>query len=183
MPPRDPASDAQLAAALARCADRDRSALRVVYGLEADRMIAIAMRIVRRRDLAEDAVHEAFMRVWRSARSFDAARGTPRQWLYTIARNCALTLLRDENRFAASADGDAPEPEQITADDALTRLPETSRLRQCLDRLDLSKRKAVTLAYVHGLTHGEIAGRLAVPLGTAKSWTRRGLLSLQECMG
>ena len=146
-------------------------------------MIGIAMRIVRRRDLAEDAVHEAFLRVWRSARTFDAARGTPRQWLYTIARNCALTLLRDESRFAATDDGGAPEPEQLSADDALTRLPETSRLRQCLDRLDLSKRKAVTLAYVHGLTHGEIAGRLSVPLGTAKSWTRRGLLSLQECMG
>ena len=91
--------------------------------------------------------------------------------------------MRDESRFAATDDGGAPEPEQLSADDALTRLPETSRLRQCLDRLDLSKRKAATLAYVHGLTHGEIAGRLSVPLGTAKSWTRRGLLSLQECMG
>ena len=180
---RDPAHDSQLCAALARCAARDRSALRVIYDLEADRMIGIAMRILRRRDLAEDAVHEAFMRIWRSAASFDAARGTPRQWLYTIARNCALTLLRDESRFAPTADGEAPEPEQITDDDALTRLPETGRLRQCLDRLDLSKRKAVILAYVHGMSHGEIAGRLAVPLGTAKSWTRRGLLSLQECMG
>ncbi len=146
-------------------------------------MIGIAMRIVRRRDLAEEAVHEAFMRVWRSAKSFDPERGTPRQWLYAIARNCALTLLRDENRFAPTPDGEAPEPEQITADDALTRLPETGRLRQCLERLDLSKRTAVVLAYVHGLSHGEIAGRMAVPLGTAKSWTRRGLLSLQECMG
>ena len=68
--------DAQLAAALARCAAGDRSALRVIYGLEADRMIGIAMRIVRRRDLAEDAVHEAFMRIWRAAR-LRPARGTP----------------------------------------------------------------------------------------------------------
>ena len=66
---------------------------------------------------------------------------------------------------------------------ALARLPETSALRRCLERLDPQRRAVVVLAYVHGLSHGELAGKLGVPLGTVKSWVRRSLISLQECMG
>jgi RNA polymerase sigma-70 factor (ECF subfamily) len=176
----DQALEAQLSAAIVRCAGGDRSALRVIYDLEAPRMIGVAMRMLRRRDLAEEAVHDAFMRVWNGARTFDPARGVARAWLYTIVRNRALTILRDEHRFESDNDADAPaaEPES-----AIAQLPESSALRRCLEQLDAQKRTAVVLAYVHGLSHGELAGKLGVPLGTAKSWTRRGLISLQECMG
>lgn len=142
-------------------------------------MVGVAMRILRRKDLAEEAVHDAFMRVWRGAGTFDPSRGMARPWLYTIVRNHALTILRDEGRFE-SDDGDAPEPEPELA---VTQLPESSALRRCLEQLEPRRRAAVVLAYVHGLSHGELAGKLGVPLGTAKSWTRRGLMSLQECMG
>jgi RNA polymerase sigma-70 factor (ECF subfamily) len=182
MNPRDLAHDAQLTAALARCAAGERAALRVIYDLEAARMIGVALRIVRRRDLAEEAVHDAFMRVWRSARSFDPARGEARNWLYAIVRNRALTILRDESRFL-STDDDKPDIPDLSAEEAVARLPEASALRRCLEKLEMRRRSAVVLAYVHGLSHGEIAGKLSVPLGTAKSWTRRGLISLQECMG
>jgi len=174
------ALEAQLAAALARCAAGERSALRVIYDLEAARMVGVAHRIVRRRDLAEEAVHDAFMRIWNGARSFDPARGAARGWLYAIVRNRALTILRDESRFAPDDDSDS---ETIAPDTAVQRLPESSALRRCLEALDPKPRRAVVLAYVHGLSHGELAGTLGVPLGTAKSWARRGLLSLQECMG
>jgi RNA polymerase sigma-70 factor (ECF subfamily) len=183
MNPRDPAHDAQVTAALARCAAGERAALRVIYDLEAARMIGVALRIVRRRDLAEEAVHDAFMRVWRSARSFDPARGEARNWLYAIVRNRALTILRDESRFLSTDDDDKPDIPDLSAEEAVARLPEASALRRCLEKLEMRRRSAVVLAYVHGLSHGEIAGKLAVPLGTAKSWTRRGLISLQECMG
>lgn len=182
MSARDHADDAQLTAALARCAGGDRAALRLIYDMEAPRMTGVAVRILRRRDLAEDAVHDAFMRIWRSAASFDPARGQARPWLYAIVRNRCLTILRDENRMVPSDDSDA-DVADVSAEDAIARLPEASRLRRCLETLDIRRRTAVVLAYVHGLSHGEIAGRLAVPLGTAKSWTRRGLISLQECMG
>lgn len=176
----DEALEAQLCAAVVRCAAGDRAALRVIYDLEAPRMTGVAMRLLRRKDLAEEAVHDAFMRVWRGAKGFDPARGMARPWLYAVVRNRALTILRDERRFESeeSADTPAPEPEA-----AVNQLPESSALRRCLEQLDPPKRAAVVLSYVHGMSHGEIAGKLGVPLGTAKSWTRRGLISLQECMG
>jgi RNA polymerase sigma factor (sigma-70 family) len=177
----EPTDDAQLTAALARCAGGDRAALRLIFDMEAARMTGVAFRILRRRDLAEEAVQEAFLRIWRLARSFDPARGNGRTWIYSVLRNRALSLLQDEARYPVS-DEDSPWPD-ASAEAAFALLPETSALRRCLEQLDLTRRTAVILAYAHGMSHGELAGKLGVPLGTAKSWTRRGLLSLQECMG
>jgi RNA polymerase sigma factor (sigma-70 family) len=177
----DPALEAQLTAALARCAAGERSALRVIYDIEAPRMVGVARRMLRRQDLAEEAVQDTFMRMWRAARSFDPAKGSARTWLYAILRNSAIGVLRDENRFAADPDGD--EASAPATESALARLPESSALRRCLERLDAKRRAVVVLAYVHGLSQSEMAGRLNVPLGTVKSWVRRSLISLQECMG
>jgi RNA polymerase sigma factor (sigma-70 family) len=178
----DGAIEAQVAAALARCAAGERSALRVIYDIEAPRMVGVARRILRRQDLAEEATQDTFMRVWRAARTFDPQKGAARTWLYAILRNCALSILRDEGRFVSDDDKleDAAAP---MTESALARLPESSALRRCLERLDAERRSVVVLAYVHGLSHGELAGRLGVPLGTVKSWVRRSLISLQECMG
>lgn len=169
-----------MSAAIVRCAAGDKAALRVLYDLEAARMVGVAMRIVRRKDLAEEATHEAFLRIWRGARGFDPSRGTARAWLFTIVRNQALTILRTENRFSAD---ELPERDDTDLHAAVSRLPESSALRRCLQQLDAGRRDAIVMAYVHGLSHSELAGRLRVPLGTVKSWIRRGLLSLQECMG
>ena len=179
--PADSAIEAQVSAAIARCAAGERAALRVIYDIEAGRMVGVARRMLRRQDLAEEAVQDAFMRLWRSARTYDPQKGAARSWLYAILRNCALTILRDESRFTAD-EGAAGEAAPMT-ENALTRLPENSALRRCLERLDAPRRTVVVLAYVHGLSHGELAGRLGVPLGTVKSWVRRSLISLQECMG
>jgi RNA polymerase sigma-70 factor (ECF subfamily) len=181
MSPRDQAHEAQLAAAIARCAGGDRTAFRLIYDLEAARMIGVAVRIVRRRELAEEAVHDALVNIWRAARSFDPSKGDALPWIYAIVRNRALSILRDEKRFVADEDM-AERSAEPDVDDAVSRLPEAGRLRRCLELLDVKRRDAVVLAYVHGMSHGEIAGKLSVPLGTAKSWTRRGLMSLQECM-
>lgn len=179
-PDRTLAVEAEVAAAIARCASGDRLALRIIYDREAARMVGIAIRILRRKDLAEEATHEAFLRIWRSAQSFDPARGTARAWLFAIVRNQALTILRNEQRFDANVLDESHEPDLATA---VSRLPESSALRRCLQQLDTGRRSAIVLAYVHGFSHGELAGRLGVPLGTVKSWVRRGLRSLQECMG
>jgi RNA polymerase sigma factor (sigma-70 family) len=89
--------------------------------------------------------------------------------------------LRDESRF--TADEENAEDAAPIAESAMARLPEASALRRCLEALDTQRRTVVVLAYVHGLSHGELAGKLGVPLGTVKSWVRRSLISLQECMG
>lgn len=175
----DAATEAQVAAAIARCAAGERAAVRVIYDLEAPRMVGVARRILKRQDLAEEAVQDCFMRVWRAARSFDPQKGAARSWLYTILRNCALSILRDEGRFVS----DDEKIEDTASESAMALLPESNALRRCLEQLDPERRSVVVLAYVHGLSHGELAGKLGVPLGTVKSWVRRSLISLQECMG
>lgn len=176
---RDQEREAQLAAALARCAAGDRAALQVIYDSEAPRMIGIARRILFRQDLAEEAVHDAFLRIWRGAAGFDPRRGSARGWLYAVVRNRALSIHRNEHRYDTSDEDVA----DVDCDATLSRIPETSALRRCLERIDRPRRDVVVLAYVHGMSHGELAGRLKVPLGTVKSWVRRSLFALQECMG
>lgn len=177
--PADQAREAQMSAALVRCAAGDRAALKVIYDLEAPRMVGVARRILVRQDLAEEAVHDAFVRIWRGAASFDPSRGTARGWLYAIVRNRALSIYRSETRH----DGPDVDSIEIACDTAVARMPETSALRNCLERIDRPRRDVVVLAYVHGLSHSELAARLKVPLGTIKSWVRRSMFSLQECMG
>ena len=170
--------------ALRRCARGDRLALRAIYDSEAPRMIGVAMRLLRRRALAEEAVHDTFLQVWRKAESFDPARGNGQSWLYAILRNRALNILRGEVRTDLVDDF---EPMGLVSDEenaetVMMRLSDTGSLKRCLERLEPARRQAITLAYIHGLSHGELAGRLGVPLGTVKSWIRRSLTSLRECM-
>jgi len=172
-------------AAIAACARGDRAALNRLYQREAARMLGVAQRIVKRRPLAEEAVQDAFVQVWRKAASFDPALGSGRTWLYAILRNRALNILRDESRTdlvgestafdRASEDDD---PETIVA-----KLSDAGALKRCLQTLDEKRRAAILLAYAHGLSHGELAERLSMPLGTVKSWIRRSLGALKECLG
>jgi RNA polymerase sigma-70 factor (ECF subfamily) len=178
----DDAFDAR--AALRACADGDQTALRALYDREAGRMIAVALRILRRRDLAEDVVQDAFVRIWRQAGLYNAALGSPRAWIYTIVRNLSLNHLRDGAREDLVDDQRLTElsDAQLTGDDPLARLADGSALRRCLEGLEPQRRLSLVLAYTEGLTHGEIAGRLGLPLGTVKAWIRRSLLALRECM-
>jgi RNA polymerase sigma factor (sigma-70 family) len=170
--------------ALRRCAGGDRKALRLIYDAEAARMLGVAVRILRRPSLAEEAVHDAFVLVWQQASSFDPARGRARPWLYAVLRHRALNILRGEVRTELVDDfepmnltSEEEDPEQV-----IERLSDASALRRCLEGLEPVRRRAVVLAYMHGLSHGELAARLGVPLGTMKSWLRRSLIALRECM-
>lgn len=126
------------------------------------------------------------MAVWRHAGDFDAARAAPLAWMATIVRNRALDRLRGTPReVSASGDeflveeypDDAPEPAERLAQSAAARA-----LRDCLGQLDGPQRQSITLAFLYGLSHGELAQHLEVPLGTAKSWVRRGLARLKDCL-
>ena len=175
---------ADLVGALRRCAVGDRAGLRTIYDAEGPRMVGVALRIVRRQALAEEAVHDAFVQIWERAGNFDPSRGQARSWLYAVVRHRALNILRGEARTdlvedfepmgLASPDDD---PEAI-----VSRLSDAGALRRCLEGLAPARRRLIVLAYVHGLSHGELAGRLGMPLGTVKSWVRRSLLSLRECL-
>jgi RNA polymerase sigma factor (sigma-70 family) len=180
------ASDTLNAAALLMaCGRGDQSALRALYEKEGGRMLGVAQRLLKRRALAEEAVHDAFVLVWRHAARFDPARGEAMPWLYTILRNRALSILRDERRLQTS---DTPIAETTASEDddpetILSKLSDAKALRHCLEKLEAPRRHAVLLAFVNGLTHAELAVRLNLPLGTIKSWIRRSLVTLKECLG
>ena len=169
---------------LARVARGERTALATLFESEAGRLIAIAQRIVRRRDLAEEVVQEVFVALWGKAGKFEPARGSALGWLTTMTRNRALNLLRDDARTdyhdaeTLAGLGDR-HLEALSAFDALA---ERDALRTCLERLDAPKREAILLCYVTGLNHGEAAATMQAPLGTVKAWIRRGVVSLQECL-
>ncbi len=172
-------------AGLAACARGDLSALQALYQAEAGPMLGVARRILRRRTLAEEAVHDAFVLIWRNAQSFDPQRGSARAWMYAVLRHRALNMLRAEQRLELSeSPEEAEQPDgQEDPEAVVARLSEEKALKACLDRLEPKRRAAIVMAYVHGLTHAELAGRLDLPLGTVKSWIRRGLSSLRECLG
>ena len=179
------ASDTEIDRLLREVALGRRAALEDLYAREAPRMIGIAERILRRRALAEEAVHDAFLAAWRHAGERHGEAGSARGWLYAIVRNRALNILRGERRLDLSDDSsvfeavsEEPDPEAVTVG-----LSENAALRRCLEGLEPERRKAILLAFVQGLTHGELAERLGLPLGTLKSWIRRGLLQLRECLG
>jgi RNA polymerase sigma factor (sigma-70 family) len=177
-------TDDKVTELIRRCASGDKAALRTLFEAEAPKMIGVAERILRRRALAEEATQDAFVLVWRRAESFDAALGSGRTWLYTILRNRALNILRSESRTELTEEpqsleraSEEDDPETLTV-----KLGEASRLRSCLEKLEPLRRNAIVLAYTKGLSHGEVAGKLGLPLGTIKSWIRRGMLSLKECL-
>lgn len=178
------AADLDVEEALRRCAAGDAAALRAIFEREAPRMIGVAQRIVRRRALAEEVVQDSFVQIWRRAASFDADRGAGRTWIYAIVRHRAISILRDEKRLELDADGDpAATVSEESSDDIVTKLSDSSSLRRCLEHLEERARKLIVLTYVHGLSHTELAAREGVPLGTVKSWIRRGALALRECLG
>lgn len=169
---------------IARVATGDRSALAVLFEMESGRLVAIAQRLLRRRDLAEEAVQDVFLRLWRNADSFDHTKGTARGWLTVSVRNRALNMLRDGARIDYEDTEKLAELGDRTADAraAYEALSLKDALRHCLSALDEKKREAVLLCYVTGLNHGEAAATMRVPLGTMKSWVRRGVAALQECL-
>lgn len=171
--------------ALVACARGDRAALRSIYESEAPRLLGLAMRILRRRDLAEDALHDAFVLIWEKSGSFDPHRGSARGWIYTVVRHRAINIIRERKHDAPLDDAhldDLPaeegDPLALTA-----ALADNTALAQCLEQLDPPKRASIVLAYCEGCSHAEIAARLKVPLGTAKAWVRRGLQALRGCLG
>jgi RNA polymerase sigma-70 factor, ECF subfamily len=170
-------------AAVLACARGERFALRALYDQEARWLLGVAMRIVRDRGRAEDVLQDAFLQIWQHAATYQPALGSARGWVYTIVRHRALKEVRDAAR-ASSMDpdelvtlADAQQP-----DEAEDRGLDAESLERCLQRLDEARRACVVHAFVDGFTHEQIAERLQTPLGTVKSWIRRSLASLKECL-
>jgi RNA polymerase sigma factor (sigma-70 family) len=179
------ASRSQLAAALARVAAGDRTALRMVYQDTSAKLFGVLLRILNDRGEAEDVLQDVYVTVWRKAASFDAAKASPITWLVTIARNRAIDRLRASGGrrrtepIEAADDVRDPAPMAV---EHLERKQEQHRLAHCLEELEARHAAAIRAAFLDGATYEELAQRMSVPLGTMKSWIRRGLQKLRACL-
>ncbi len=161
------------------CARGEQFALQAIYARDSRWLFAVALRIVKRRELAEEVLHDAMVKVWRRAHLYSPALGSARGWVYTVVRNQALNAVRKKVMEVSTEDHVVPE---VGALDNQELAQEAGRLSACLGKLDETKRNAIVLAFVDGYTHDQIAEKLDSPLGSVKSWIRRGLLKLKECL-
>ena len=143
------------------------------------------LHIVREREAVEDVLQEVYIKVWHRAGRFDRTRASPITWLCAIGRNAAIDAVRRSGRRAETADGVLHEiaDESPDADTMLCDAEDAERLRDCLGALKDDQRKCIRMAFFRGYTYTELAEKLDVPLGTMKSWIRRGLASLKGCLG
>jgi RNA polymerase sigma-70 factor (ECF subfamily) len=155
----------------------DMDAFRAVYDLAAGRMLAVAYNILRDNQAAEDAVQEAMLRVWRNVARYDRSKGAALAWMGVIARNAALDMLKRRRPVEELETIDTIELATPAVD------PPDARLGECLKRLPPEQAHAIVTMYSYGLSHSELAEKLAVPLGTVKSWVRRGTMALRDCVG
>jgi RNA polymerase sigma factor (sigma-70 family) len=175
----------QLVAALARIAGGDRGALQLLYRDTSAKLFAVCVRILRDEGEAEDVLQDVYTTVWQRAGTFDPARASPITWLVAIARNRSIDRLRAGAMAARTRTIDEAADISDKTPNALARiesLQEERRLTDCLGELEPSHAVAVRSAFLDGMTYDELARRMNVPLGTMKSWIRRSLLRLRECL-
>lgn len=170
---------------LIRCAQGDRQAFAKLYRHASPRLYSLALRILRRRDWAEDVLQDCFITIWRQAEAFRPDRGPGLAWMAAILRNRAIDWLRRADRLREEdeemADTQEPPGEDGPMEKALASAT-LGALRECMAQLKAVQRQVIAFAYYHGLTHEEVAHRLGQPLGTVKSWIRRGLDELRKCL-
>ena len=188
MKPESP--DSRLIALLDRVALADESALKELYALTSSKLYGVAVRVVTNRDWAEDVLQEAYLNIWKIAGDYKATLSPPMAWMGLLVRSRGLDCLR--RRASDRADrmqelddvisdtvaGDSPNPM-----DTSQASEQAWALHQCLSQLENRQREVVSLAYLRDLSHSELAQQLKLPLGTVKTWIRRGLEQLRGCMG
>jgi len=192
-------SDLHLIALLGRVAARGadgverpadaQQALRELYDLTSAKLYGVAWRVTGNRDWAEDALQEAYLNIWRIAGDYRVALSPPMAWMGVIVRSRSLDFLRRRASERADAAlvlddaiqetlaGDQPNPMDTTQ-----ASEQAWALHECLRKLESKQREVVSLAYLRDLSHGELAEQLKLPLGTVKTWIRRGLEQLRGCM-
>jgi RNA polymerase sigma-70 factor (ECF subfamily) len=182
-------ADSDLMTLLDRMAKQDEVALKALYDMTSSKLFGLALRVVNKREWAEDVLQEAYMHIWRAAADYRASLSPPMAWMGLIVRSRALDFLRRrtsermhltqelDEYLSDTMEGDAPNPMNT----ALAS-EQAWALQQCMNQLGNKQREVVSLAYLRDLSHSDLAEQLKLPLGTVKTWIRRGLEQLRGCM-
>ena len=182
----DPQKLRELLAAVAR---KDAAAFRDLYEATSSKLFGFALRILNKRELAEEVLQESYVSIWNSAAGYQPGLAAPMTWMTTIVRNRAFdTLRRTDAVVEIDADTfdkdvmtalESPDPSPL---EALQMGADAKALAQCFSRLEGLHRQAIALAFYHDLSHSEVAEQMKLPLGTVKTWVRRGLERLRTCL-
>jgi RNA polymerase sigma-70 factor (ECF subfamily) len=169
---------------LASVANGDEEAFARLYAATRAKLYGVVVRILRREDLAQEVLQETYLKVWQSAGQFDPLRAAPITWLVAIARNRAIDLLR---RRTETSIEEEPEAVEVASDnpDPLERREfseELQRMLACIGRLPQERQRLVLLAYYNGWSRDQLAAELATPVNTIKTWLRRSLVEIRECL-
>lgn len=170
---------------LEQCALGNRAAFADLYRQTSAKLFGVALRILRREDWAEEVLQESFVNIWRHAAAYSVYKSAPMTWMISIVRNRALDILRRPGLETAQLDPsliEALQDQSAGPMDRLLKSNEAAALARCLQQLDGNQRQSIMLAFYYGLTHAELAKHLRQPLGTVKSWIRRGLQRLRKCL-
>ena len=186
---RSSSADAELMALIDRVGQHDEKALRLLYERTAPRLMGLAVRVVRQREWAEDVLQESFLSIWRLAGDYRGSLSPPLAWMGLIVRSRSLDFLRRRaaDRSALTQAFDEDLAETMASDDpapvdAASASEQARALHRCLGQLESRQRELVSLAYLRDLSHSELAQQLALPIGTVKTWIRRSLEKLRNCM-
>ena len=177
------AAHANLEDLIERVSLGEQAALSSLYDLTSAKLFAVSLRVLGETQPAEDAMQETYVKIWKNAGRYRVTGHSPMTWLITIARNTAIDRLRAQRNHADLGDYEnvlaapAPTPEQ-----SAIAASEAGRVTECLDTLPDDRRAAITGAYLDGRTYAELADEAAVPLNTMRTWLRRGLIALRECL-
>jgi RNA polymerase sigma-70 factor, ECF subfamily len=176
---------AELVWLMAAVAKGDQAAFERLYVATRAKLYGVALRILRRSDLADEVIQETYLKIWNNAGTFDPKVATPITWMVAIARNRALDLIRkkteasiEDEPAAMDAAGEEPNP--------LARREMTEELRRllaCLGQLEEDRRRMVLLAYYSGWSREQLAAKFDAPANTIKTWLRRSLMEIRECLG
>lgn len=181
-----PVSRKELAELIVRVGrDRDREAFGAAYTATSAKLYGIILRILQRRDLADEILQEVYVKIWERAADFDPSRASPITWMATLARNRAIDEVRRATPVSLE---DAPEVMDVADGgehpiDRIERREEYRRLLDCLEGLEKERREMVLLAYYRGVSRDELARRFGRPVATVKTWLYRSLAQLRDCLG
>jgi RNA polymerase sigma-70 factor, ECF subfamily len=176
-------SPSEIETLISRCGLGDREAFRLLYGATSAKLFGVCLRVLKNRTDAEDVLQETYVKIWHNAIKYQVSGYSPITWLVTIARNQSIDKLRARKPDTAElTEADDVEDTSSTPEQSVMLGGDVERLRLCLEKLSPGRAEAVKAAYMEGYSYQELAERLNQPINTVRTWLRRSLISLKECL-